>query len=95
MAEAPQNQIINPEIIKGPEAQKPSVDVEKAPSSAPLQPTPKESAVENTFEADAAAAVSLENTMAIGTPDQINVVGDSLSAKNIESWFTKSNEDKK
>jgi len=93
MAEASQSSLPSPEIIKTPETSGVSSEV-KAPLES--KPPVDSSNVDNTLAADiAASARSLEDTMSIQTPDQINVTGDSETGRTIEGWFTKSNENKK
>jgi hypothetical protein len=52
--------------------------------------------VDDTLAADQNASVTdLETTMSIDKPQDILIVGDSLTGKEVESWFTSSNDSKK
>jgi hypothetical protein len=95
MAETPQNQILNPEIIRTPET--PNTSVERETSAVTENPMkPSVPSVEDTLAADQKASVTdLETTMSIDKPQDILIVGDSLTGKEVESWFTSSNDSKK
>jgi hypothetical protein len=96
MAETPQNQILNPEIIRTPEI--PNTTIENVTSTVSQKNPMKSnlSSVDDTLAADQKASVTdLETTMSIDKPQEILIVGDSLTGKEVESWFTSSNDSKK
>ncbi len=95
MAESPQNQLqTTPEIPNTPVnpelgSKIPGISVEKpALSSQPVIPQ-----VEDTLAADQ-AAVTLEETMSIGRPEDIEVTGDTSIGKSFEEKFTELNNQK-
>jgi hypothetical protein len=95
MAETPQNQILNPEIIRIPETLNTTVERETSTiTETPMKPIVP--SVDDTLAADQNASVTdLETTMSIDKPQDILIVGDSLTGKEVESWFTSSNNSKK